>query len=194
MARLRMPAGPPALVTTGEWLDRWLAERTGPRASTIRGYAAYVRLYLRPCLGRILLADLTAQHVQAMFTAITRQHEAEGHPVTAATLARVWATLCAALNAAIRAGLVGVNAASRADLPGAVTLGNRYRIGLINWSRPSGPNWTSRPGPKIRPPSKQGASTPGKPGQTGRIKMTWSDETPGHHGCAARDFNPEPAD
>ncbi len=63
------------------------------------------------------LADLTAQHVQAMFTAITRQHEAEGRPVTAATLARVRATLRAALNAAIRAGLVSVNAAARAELP-----------------------------------------------------------------------------
>jgi len=57
-----------------------------------------------PCLGRILLADLTAQHVQAMFTFIARQHEAEGSPVTAATLARIRATLRAALNAAIRAG------------------------------------------------------------------------------------------
>jgi integrase len=80
-----MPADPAALVTTGEWLDRWLGERTGPRASTIRGYAAHVRLYLRPCLGHILLADLTAQHVQATFTAIARQHEAESRPVTAAT-------------------------------------------------------------------------------------------------------------
>jgi integrase len=117
LARLRMPADPAALVTTGEWLDRWLGERTGPRASTIRGYAAHVRLYLKPCLGHILLADLTAAHVQAMFTVIARQHEAEGRPVTAATLARVKATLRAALNAAIRAGLIGVNAASLAEMP-----------------------------------------------------------------------------
>ena len=84
LARLRMPEDPEAVLTTGEWLDRWLEQRTGPRESTIRGYAAHVRLYLRPCLGRILLADLTAQHVQAMFTFIARQHEAEGSPVTAA--------------------------------------------------------------------------------------------------------------
>jgi integrase len=117
LARLRMPADPAGLVTTGDWLDRWLGERTGSRESTIRGYAAHVRLYLKPCLGRILLADLSAQHVQAMFTAITRQHQAEGHPVTAATLARVRATLRAALNTAIRAGLVTVNAASPAEMP-----------------------------------------------------------------------------
>ena len=117
LARLRMPEDPEAVLTTGEWLDRWLAQRTGPRESTIRGYAAHVRLYLRPCLGRILLADVSAQHVEAMFTAIARQHEAEGRPVTAATLARVRATLRAALNAAIRAGLITANAASRAELP-----------------------------------------------------------------------------
>jgi hypothetical protein len=34
-------------------------------ASTILRYAAHVRLYLKPCLGRILLADLSVQHVQA---------------------------------------------------------------------------------------------------------------------------------
>jgi len=119
LARLRMPADPEAALTTGEWLDRWLQQRTGPCESTIRGYAAHVRLYLRPCLGRILLADLTVQQVQAMFTAIARQHEAEGHPVTAATLARVRATLRAALNAAIRAGLISANAASRTELPSA---------------------------------------------------------------------------
>jgi integrase len=117
LARLRMPADPQALVTTGQWLDRWLEQRTGPRASTIRGYAAHARLYLKPCLGHILLADLTAPHVQAMFTAITRQHDAAGQPVTLATLNRVRATLRAALNAAIRAGLITSNAASRAELP-----------------------------------------------------------------------------
>ena len=117
LVRVRMPEAAEAVLTTGEWLDRWLEQRTGPRESTMRGYAAHVRLYLRPCLGQILLADLTAQHVQAMFTAIGRQHEAEGRPVTAATLARIRATLRAALNAAVRVGLITVNAASLAELP-----------------------------------------------------------------------------
>ena len=43
----------------------------------------------------------------------------------------------------------------------------------IRWSRPILRKWTSHPGPNNRPPSKQGASTGGKPGRTGRIKMTW---------------------
>ncbi len=54
-----------------------------------------MRLYLAPYLGQILLAELSAAHVQAMFTAITRQHQALGSPVSAATL-----------NVAIRRGLI----------------------------------------------------------------------------------------
>ena len=76
-----------------------------------------MRLYLDPCLGQILLADLRTAHVQAMFTAIARQRAAEGRPVTAATLARIKATLRAALNAAIRAGYLTGNPACRTELP-----------------------------------------------------------------------------
>jgi integrase len=122
LARLRMPSpggteGTP--LTTGQWLERWLVGRTAPRSSTLRGYSGHIRLYLLPCLGQILLADLSPAHVQAMFTAISRQHEAIGRPVTTATLVRVKATLRTALNAAIRAGHVVTNAASRAELPPA---------------------------------------------------------------------------
>ena len=105
------------VLTVGDWLERWLASRTSPAASTIRGYAAHVRLYLAPYLGRVLLAELSTAHVQAMFTAITRQHQAAGSPVTSATLTRIRATLRAALNAAIRRGLITDNPASRAELP-----------------------------------------------------------------------------
>jgi hypothetical protein len=76
LARLRGPRpGDPGgrVLTVGDWLAHWLASRTSPATSTMRGYAAHVRLYLAPYLGQVLLAELAA-HVQAMFTAITRQH------------------------------------------------------------------------------------------------------------------------
>jgi integrase len=107
------------LMTVGQWLRHWLDSRAAPRFSTLRGYASHIRLYLDPCLGQILLADLRTAHVQAMFTVITRQRAAEGRPVTAATLARIKATLRAALNAAIRAGYLADNPACRAELPSA---------------------------------------------------------------------------
>lgn len=107
------------VLTTGDWLAHWLVSRSAPAASTVRGYAGHVRLYLAPYLGQVLLAELSVGHVQAMFTAITRHHQELGSPVSAAALHRIRATLRAALNAAIRRGLITDNAASRAELPRA---------------------------------------------------------------------------
>jgi integrase len=107
------------VLTVGDWLAHWLVSRTSPAASTVRGYTAHVRLYLAPYLGQVLLAELSAGQVQAMFTAIIRQHHALGTPMSAATLTRIRATLRAALNAAIRRGLLTENPASRAELPRA---------------------------------------------------------------------------
>src|SRR6266700_3115982 len=122
LARLQAPRPGDAggrVLTVGDWLAHWLISRTSPAASTIRGYAAHVRLYLAPYLGQVPLAELSAGQVQAMFTAITRQHQALGTPVSAATLTRIRATLRAALNAAIRRGLISENPASKAELPRA---------------------------------------------------------------------------
>jgi integrase len=122
LARLRGPRQGDLggrVLTVGDWLAHWLASRTAPAASTVRGYTAHVRLYLVPYLGPVLLAELSAGHVQAMFTAITRQHQELGSPVTPATLNRIRATLRAALNAAVRRGVIGDNPASRAELPRA---------------------------------------------------------------------------
>jgi integrase len=122
LARLRAPRSGEAggrMLTVGDWLAHWLVSRTAPAASTVRGYTAHMRMYLAPYLGQILLAELSAAHVQAMFTAIIRQHQALGSPVSAATLNRIRATLRAALNAAIRRGLIADNPASRAELPRA---------------------------------------------------------------------------
>lgn len=63
----------------------------------------------------MLLAELTTGHVQAMVAAIIRQHHAMGAPVSAATLTRIRA----ALNAAIRRGLITENPAAQASTRGA---------------------------------------------------------------------------
>ncbi len=104
-------------LATEEWLWRWLEARVSLRASTSRSYAAHVRGYLVPYLGGMPLAALTAGDVQAMFTAVIRDESALGRPVSAATLHRIHATLRAALNGAVRAGLIGVNPGRFPELP-----------------------------------------------------------------------------
>jgi integrase len=118
---LAIPAAlPEPGLSTGEWLGRWLASRVSLRESTARSYAAHVRGYLVPYLGGIPLAALTAGDVQAMFTAVTRDETVLGRPVSAATLHRIHATLRAALNGAVRAGLINLNPGRYPELPRAV--------------------------------------------------------------------------
>jgi riboflavin biosynthesis pyrimidine reductase len=113
-------------------------------------------------LGRILLADLMMGQVQAMFTAIIRQHEALGAPASAATLHRIRATLWAALNAAIRRGLIADDPATRVELPGArrpravVWTTNRIEHWRRTGERPAVAVWTAAqtaefPGRLVRP-------------------------------------------
>jgi len=78
---------------------------------------------LDPCLGKLLLVELSVAHVHAMFTAIARHNEALGKPMSPATLNRIRATLRTALNAAIRQGLLTDNPATRVELPGRTVRG-----------------------------------------------------------------------
>lgn len=117
MEALASPAAAPEPgLTMGEWLGRW---RVSLCASTSRSYAVHVRGYLFPHRGSIPLAALSAGDVQAMFTAIARDETALGRPVSAATLHRIHATLRAALNGAVRAGLITVNPGRWPELPKA---------------------------------------------------------------------------
>jgi integrase len=121
LGRLGKPGGPPrrgaAGCTTGQWLAAWLAGRQSLRPLTRRSYQHHLDTYLLPCIGNIPLAMLTAADLRVMFTAIARQRPAAGGPLSPATLARIRATLRAALNAAIREGLISVNPARLVELP-----------------------------------------------------------------------------
>jgi len=103
--------------TTGQWLAAWLAGRQSLRPLTRRSYQHHLDTYLLPCIGNIPLAMLTAADLRGMFTAIARQRPAAGGPLSPATLARIRATLRAALNAAVREGLISVNPARLVELP-----------------------------------------------------------------------------
>src|SRR5215472_665739 len=65
LARLRAPRPGDTgmrMLTVRDWLVHWLVSRTATAPSTVRGYAAHVRLYLGLYLGEVLPAELTTAH------------------------------------------------------------------------------------------------------------------------------------
>jgi integrase len=98
-------------MTVGEWLDRWLDGRRRIEETTRQGHAGYIRRDLRPHLGDVPLEDLTADHIDAMLTAVLDRG------VSPASLQQVFAVLRAALNTAVKRRLIPFNPCGQVELP-----------------------------------------------------------------------------
>ncbi|HEY6796652.1 MAG TPA: hypothetical protein VI248_18415, partial [Kineosporiaceae bacterium] len=101
-----------------EWLER--LEAKGRKASTIAGYRSVIETRIIPALGHHRLSRLTQHHVQAWLDAVAREPQmGKGRigSVTSGTLVNLRAALRAALNDAVRRGLVARNVAELVELP-----------------------------------------------------------------------------
>ncbi len=111
-------------VTVAEWLDTWLAgKRRTKRPSAVRSYETHCRVWLKPHLGHLPLERLNTAHIEGLFTTIERfnselerqrgagkaligiEGDVRSQPRICgpSTQRRIFATLRAALNAAVRA-------------------------------------------------------------------------------------------
>ena len=99
--------------TIGEFLKRWLQDVARPRVRprTFVGYEAAIEHHINPHLGRVRLAKLTPQHLQAWMATL----ETKGVSAGRRRYARV--VLRTALNTAIRWRLITMNAATLIDAP-----------------------------------------------------------------------------
>ena len=110
-------------VTVAEWLDGWLAgKRRTKRPSAVRSYEMHCRVWLKPHLGHIPLERLNPGHIEDLFATIDRfnseleRQRGEGKALIViegdvrsqprvrgpSTQRRIFATLRAALNAAVK--------------------------------------------------------------------------------------------
>ncbi len=96
----------------GDYLDQWLAGRVKLRPSSISFYRVAVDRYLKPELGRMRSSDVRADDIDRAFACIRQGVDGRGNPVSPALNGRLTTTLRAALNVAIKRGLVHVNPAS----------------------------------------------------------------------------------
>lgn len=96
----------PSRLTTGAYLEQWVADARNIRPSTRNGYAAVVTYHLAPTLGDVRLAELSPLHVEHALASL-------GSRLAPKSLRNVHAVLRRALGQAVRAGLVTRNVAAR---------------------------------------------------------------------------------
>lgn len=121
-------------LTVRQWLEMWLAGRRSISPSTHDGYEVNIRMHINPYIGDVPLHVLAVGHVEDMFARIDegndaiRRVRASGTPAEKAAFKgrrvignanrqRIRATLRAALNAAIRRGMITMNPAQFVELP-----------------------------------------------------------------------------
>lgn len=98
-------------LTVNQYLDRWLIETATDRVrpSTLATYTSHIEVHIKPAMARIRLRELSPEHVNRMLASIVR----EGSSPTTAN--RVRATLRTALTSAVKARIVGINAAALSE-------------------------------------------------------------------------------
>jgi integrase len=97
----------PHALTVGQWLTAWLQDWVAPTRApkTVRDYTGLTRHYLLPSLGALPLTALAPGHIQQLLAQLLRQGKAPR------TVQYVHAVLRAALNEALRQGLLPRNPA-----------------------------------------------------------------------------------
>lgn len=97
----------------GQWLDQWLEVYIRPRREprTIKYYNDFIRLHIKPALGKVPLRKLTAIEVQRL---MNKRSESG---LSASSVRGLRATLRSALSQAWKEGLVEQNVAARVNPP-----------------------------------------------------------------------------
>jgi integrase len=100
--------------TVGQWLAEWLTiKRPSIEPNTYHFHESNVRLHLLPVLARTPLTKLRPSHVASLYTALTNKG------VSPASQKHAGVTLSAALNDAVRMGLLASNPARSIRKPKA---------------------------------------------------------------------------
>ena len=104
--------------TVERWLRHWLDTRTSIRPTTRFHYTRDVDTVLIPYLGRYRLADLDAQLLRTVFAAIADTRNNKGRPQSPSAMNHLRTTLRAALNLAVKEGVLDCNPARHIEIKG----------------------------------------------------------------------------
>lgn len=106
----------PVGMTLKEWLERYIASRTGVMKATIWDYNSYVRKDIAPTIGHIPLSQLSRDDIATWVQGLVAKGTAE-KPVSGKTIANKHGFLSAALNAAVLEEKIAGNPAAGTRLP-----------------------------------------------------------------------------
>jgi integrase len=104
-------------LSTGTYLEQWLAGKRRLRPTTRRSYAGHIRLHLVPLIGAVPLAQLRAHHIATAYQRIEAAGAVKSRPTGPATIARIHATLRNALSAAVDQRLIPFDPTTGVELP-----------------------------------------------------------------------------
>lgn len=97
--------------TLGEWIDRYIASRTGVTKSTIYDYKSYLRIDIGPTIGQVPLDILSSDDIADWVQGL------EERDLAPKTISNRHGFLSAGLNAAVKAGEMPANPAAGTRLP-----------------------------------------------------------------------------
>ncbi len=103
-------------LAVGTYLDDWLVARVNLRPASVVFYRVAIDRYLKPELGHLRLSDMRADDIERAFARIRRGVDGRGKPVSPALIARLKTTLRAALNVAVKRGLLHANPALHVEV------------------------------------------------------------------------------
>lgn len=104
-------------LTVGDFLEQWLEGKRKLRPSTLASYREYIDGVFKPHIGSLRLVELERhpEHLDRMFTALAKPRE-NGRRLAVGTIHRMYGTLRAALNVAVRRRLITFNPALTIEL------------------------------------------------------------------------------
>jgi len=170
------PDHEPRSWTVQRWLRHWLDTRTKIRPTTRFHYSRDVENVLVAYLGRYRLDDLNAQLLRTVFTQIAATTNTRGRPQSASAMQHLRTTLRAALNLAVREGILDCNPARHIEISGYqqphAKVWTDARV--QQWERTGNRPWRERPR-MTRGASKSPLSMTMSARSTGRISANDGD-------------------
>jgi integrase len=132
--------------TVGDFLIHWLEDSARPRIRprTYDRFSELIRLHIGPALGTVRLEKLTPAHVQGLMTQKRKEEFA------AQTIVSMRNVLRAALNQALRWGIVGRNVATLVDAPRI----ERPPLRILTEDESNSPRRRPSARPRVYTPSK----------------------------------------